>query len=473
MRILLLAMPDSAEFVAQVSRMPSLGLVSLAGSLAGHRVRVLDLVLAPGSARAALGRALEEFRPHLVGLSAMSFQYASARSLAGAVKDWNPGVLTCLGGYHATLDHLRVAAEEPGPFDFLVRGEGEETLRELADRLEGPAPDLGAVAGLSFRTGSGWDHNPDRPLLDLSLLPLPDRSCRILEGFRFLGLRVDVAEFSRGCPHRCRFCSIRGMYGPVFRRFPVERIIRDLKQIRDRGGEYVFLADDNIVADPDHLSGCCRAIVEAGLDRMLYSVQLGSAGLAANPHLAREMARANIRIAFVGFESMLPGNLKGMDKPTSPRVNQRAARILRENGIAIVAGFISGFPEDDKARIRYNNRMIRKLKPDMLYSQFLPPYPGTEVRSELLREGLVENPGDLSRYDGFTCNVRTRRLSRGQLSRLMMLESFKFVFNPAHLWRNFFLRRMPGPLLASQLRSLLVSLRSQIPSGAGGATPEP
>jgi radical SAM superfamily enzyme YgiQ (UPF0313 family) len=182
---------------------------------------------------------------------------------------------------------------------------------------------------------------------------------------------MDVAETSRGCPNNCKFCSITQMYGHTFRRFSIERIIADLKAIRDQGFKAVFFVDDNITYDIDHFRQVCQAIVQHQLNDLCYLTQVSAAGIAQHPELVADMDRANFRITFVGFESMDPNALKDMKKPTSPEFNRRAAALLRQHRIAIVAGLISGYPEDTRETVTHNWRMIEDLQPDLIYSQYL------------------------------------------------------------------------------------------------------
>jgi radical SAM superfamily enzyme YgiQ (UPF0313 family) len=135
MRILLLAMPDSASSLDRVMKFPNLGLCSIAGQVRAHEVRILDLVLQP---KGVLRRVLDEvvtFQPDLVGYSAMSFQYATARSIARAIHTASPHALHILGRYHATVLFEEVGARDPGIFDFIIRGEGEIPFRQLVEGL--------------------------------------------------------------------------------------------------------------------------------------------------------------------------------------------------------------------------------------------------------------------------------------------------------------------------------------------------
>src|SRR5262249_1563471 len=110
MRILLVAMPDTASSLDRVMKFPNLGLCSIAAQVPEHDVRILDLVLRPKRVRARLLDEVRVFAPDVVGYSAMSFQYATARALALAVRAAAPGVLHVLGGYHASVLADEVAA---------------------------------------------------------------------------------------------------------------------------------------------------------------------------------------------------------------------------------------------------------------------------------------------------------------------------------------------------------------------------
>ena len=166
MRILLVAMPDTASSLDRVMKFPNLGLCSIAAQVPGHDVRILDLVMQPRGVRHRVLEEVAAFAPDLVGYSAMSFQYATARALAAAVRQVAPGTLHVLGGYHATVVADEVGARDAELFDFVVRGEGEVAFRQLVDGLAGSTLDLGAIPSLSWRSRSGYRHNPDGPLLE-------------------------------------------------------------------------------------------------------------------------------------------------------------------------------------------------------------------------------------------------------------------------------------------------------------------
>src|SRR5439155_5976099 len=103
MRILLLAMPDSASSLDRVMKFPNLGLCSIAAQVPEHDVRIVDLVLAPRGVRRRVLDEVARFQPDLIGFSAMSFQYETTRALARAVRAGGSRAPHVLGGYHATV----------------------------------------------------------------------------------------------------------------------------------------------------------------------------------------------------------------------------------------------------------------------------------------------------------------------------------------------------------------------------------
>jgi anaerobic magnesium-protoporphyrin IX monomethyl ester cyclase len=458
MRILLLAMPDTVDVMDLGIRLPNLALVSLAGNLPGHDVKVLDLVVYKPDIRRHVESIIASFRPHLVGLSAMTFQYDTLLKVAGLVRRCDPEIKIVAGGYHVTLLAEELAAGEPLPLDFIVRGEGEATMAELVAALGQPVANFGGILGLSYRDGDRWRHNQDRPLQDVARIELPRRESRLAREFHFLDMSMDVAETSRGCPFNCKFCSIHHMYGNTFRPFPLARIIEDLQAIRRQGTKAVFFVDDNITYDIDHFKAVCRAIVDHGLNDLCYLTQVTAVGIARNPDLVKEMDRANFRIIFVGFESMEPGALRDMRKPTSPEINRQAAALLRRYRMAIIAGCIIGYPEDDRESVLRQFQLIWPLKPDFLFAQILSPYPKTVVRQELLEAGLVVNPDDYQRYTGFDCNIRTHYLTRRELLDLKGRETMKANFYPSLIACNYFLRKHFSFFLRATIKGILQNL---------------
>lgn len=446
MRLLLISMPDSLYlFKWAQARLPNLAISSLAGNLdrRAWEVKLLDLVLRPHGVRHTVKRVIEEYRPHVVGLSAMSFQFHTACRIAGLVRRLDPSIRIVLGGYHATMAYDEI--EKDGKaclFDYLVRGEGEATMRELSETIEQGGPGVENVNGLSFRRGEGFVHNPSRPLLDPTAIALPDRESRILGHRDGLNGWMDSVETSRGCLMTCSFCSIRQMYGQTFRRFPIPRVIEDIRRARARGARRIFFSDDNITIDVDRFKTLCQAIVEEGLNDIRFSTQASTIGIASSEDLVRMMRDANFTIVFLGIEGLDEQKLLFMGKGKILDRSLRAITLLHNHGIQVAGGFIAGLPDDRPADIRNVFRFVRDNKIAIPIVWCSTPYPRTKFREDLLRERLVVNRHDYYDYNGWCTNVRTRHMSRLRLSVERSAGYVGFIWRSAVLGDNHYVGKI-------------------------------
>lgn len=439
MKILLIAMPDAANNYFRMVKIPNLGLCSIAANLQGHEVKILDLVLAHKGVGSCLSDCLREFKPDLAGVSSMSFQYPTAKKAMSLIRQFDPSIKIALGGYHATTQWKTLAEERDPAFDFIIRGEGEKAFSMLAGALEKGASFSG-IPGLSYKKNEKFAHNPPGELTDLSTLPLPDRSQRLLKNFTYLSKKMDAIETSRGCSFLCSFCSIANMYGRSFRPYSIDRVIRDLKRVKADKVESVLMVDDNITLDVPRFKAICEAIVEKGLNTMEYFVQASVLGITQDPELVDKLAAANFKLVFLGIESVHKKNLQFLKKGDIREKTVQAVDLLKSRSIAILGGFIVGNPDDTREDVRHVFNEAKKLKIDLAVVQCLTPYPNTKLREELLEMGLVTNKNDLSRYNGFMCNVRTRHMTNKQLNRAMNWENMKMFFRPGWFVDNNLIR---------------------------------
>ena len=461
MRVLLFAMPDTMHgFSSGLARWPNIALCSLASNAPGHEVLVGDLCMHRHSIVEAATKAIAEHKPDLVGLTAMSFQYYTAKRLAEEIRKKHPDLPLALGGYHGTLNYDEITqGEDAQLFDFIIRGEGEGTFAEFLDTFEGKRP-FEAVKALSFRKNGQWVHNEGRGILPLTDIKLPDRSARLWTGFKIFTKAVDVLETSRGCTMPCNFCSISKMYGRVYRAYPIERVIADIADAKKHGADYIGFIDDNITLEVPRFMELCDAIVKAGLDDLGYFTQASSAGIGSSPEVAKKMAQAGFRVCFLGIENVSPRNLKFMHKGQIAEKSKAAIGYLHDNNILVIGGMIIGHPDDREEDIAFNYDFFLRSGIEMYHDQILQPYPKTTLREELLRAGLVTNPDDFRYYSGYWANVKTRHLGsddiqflrwkyRGRNSRTLT-RKYLPPFNKMTLWSDLFYRYVAYP--AKQLR---------------------
>jgi len=417
MKILLFSMPDGTHpLYPRFCRPPNLGLASLAGSVKEEAdVFVADLILRRKNVPAAVREALESVRPDLVGLSCMTFQYATATKIARLVRAWNPEAPIVLGGYHATIMHEEIAREGARLFDFVCRGESENTFLELVRAWKAGKRRFEDVLGLSWRDGSSFRHNPGRPLAQLADIAPPDRRSRLWSGYHIHGMGFDTAETSRGCTLPCNFCSITQMYGRSFRAYPLGRVLDDLDAAGRLGAKEIFLTDDNITLVPGHLEDLCRGLIERGTrKRVFLSTQASVAGLGRDLRVVERMAEAGFNLVFLGIENVSRRNLLAYKKGDISPMTREVIAELRRNRIMVMGGFILGSPDDDAEDLLEQFRFMEVEPLDAYLVQILTPYPKVAMTAQLESLGLVTSQ-DMRRYSGHFANVRTKHLSSKEL----------------------------------------------------------
>ena len=458
MNILLLSMPDSFEHMPSVAiRMPNGALASLAGNVdPHHRVAIADLILVQQSVRETVERLVREIEPDVVGLSVMTFQRHTALRIVELVRRLRPAARIVVGGYDASL--APEAYMTPGTgVDFIVRGEGELTFRELIRALE-RGTDLAGVSGLSFKDRDGFTHNPDRSVssLDGGDVRLPNRSARVLRGYTMVGRQVDVVETSRGCTFDCSFCSIIEMRGRNFHTYDFGRVLDDIRDARAHGARAIFLVDDNITLNVRRFEGLCRAIIEAGLNDLDYTVQAMTSAIANHGKtLAPLMRRAGFRYVFLGIENILEEDLEFLRAEAKNRQRGEggggnaavtAIEYLHANKMYVVGGLIVGNPQDTRASIEANLAFARRYV-DVPYIQHPTPYPRTPMTKTFREQGLIINER-LEDYDGTTAVVRTAHLESDEI---------EFLRWRADRWIK--LKHLPVALLHTPLFALRNGLK--------------
>lgn len=426
MQILLLSMPDSFEHTPPLAvRMPNGALASLAGNVdPHHEVGIADLILVQASVRYTVERLIRERQPDLVGLSVMTFQRGTARRLISLIRSLKPDVQMVVGGYDPSLAPEAWTHPAIG-VDFIVRGEGDLTFRELVRALEGNGS-FADIPGLWFRQGSGFRHNPTRPVAALSAgsIRLPNRAARLLGGYTMLGRPVDVVETSRGCTFDCSFCSIIEMRGRNFHRFGLDRVIEDIADARRRGARAIFLVDDNITLDVERFKAICAAIIAAGLDEVDYIVQAMTAPIAAHgAELAPLMRKAGFRYVFLGIENVVQEDLTFLNATAKNSRRQGGRRVgnatlaavdvLHRHGLFVVGGLIVGNPDDTADAIAANLTFAQKHV-DWPYIQHPTPYPGTPMTREFRERNLIVN-FRVEEYDGTTAVTRSAHLAAEEI----------------------------------------------------------
>jgi radical SAM superfamily enzyme YgiQ (UPF0313 family) len=377
----------------------------------------------------------------------MTFQRKTAFKIIQLVRALRPQIRVVVGGYDPSLAPDPYMAPETG-VDFIVRGEGEVTFRELIRALEN-GQSFVSVAGLTYREpAADWRHNPQRPVhgLDNGDIRLPKRSARVLKGYTILGRPVDVIETSRGCTFDCSFCSIIAMRGRNFHTYTFDRVLEDIRDARQHGAKTIFMVDDNITLNVHRFEALCRAIVDAGLNDMEYYVQGMTSAIANHGEtLAPLMRQAGFKYVFLGIENILEDDLQFLRASAKNRAREqgqaagnatlKAIEHLHRNKMYVIGGLIVGNPNDTRESVNANLEFARRYV-DWPYIQHPTPYPGTPMTDDFRQRNLVANER-LEEYDGTTAIVRTEELAPEEIEFLRWRKErwMKLAHFPRAIWQ--------------------------------------
>jgi radical SAM superfamily enzyme YgiQ (UPF0313 family) len=239
-----------------------------------------------------------------------------------------------------------------------------------------------------------------------------------------IGRQVDVIETSRGCTYDCSFCSIIEMRGRNFHTYSFGRVLADIRDARHHGARAIFIVDDNITLNVRRFEALCRAIIEAGLNKIDYAVQAMTSAIANHgEQLAPLMRRAGFRYVFLGIENILEEDLeflrassKNTGRDNGGNASLKAIDYLHRNKMYVIGGLIVGNPSDTHESVEANLEFARRYI-DWPYIQHPTPYPRTPMTKDFRERGLIINER-LEEYDGTTAVVRTEHLAAEEVEYL-------------------------------------------------------
>lgn len=374
------------------------GLGYLAGALraAGYMdVEIYDGAVEDESLDARLTREPAD----LVGISAPTPLIAAARDYARIAHAH--GAVTVLGGPHPTL--LPDESLQPAEVDFVVRGEGEAAIVELARTLELGAAEqeLEKIFGLSWKNAEGKHrHNLARPLqADLDAIPLPAYDLFKIERYTNLqpltdGLDPHARAYtiltSRGCPYQCTYCS-KPITGDTWRARSVENVLDEWEMlVRDLRATEIGITDDIWNLNLKRAKDLCRGLIERGLNTVPWVTVHGMKVNHTDAELFQLMKQAGCKRVGFGVESGDEEILKRVVKKAQTFDQVRAAfKNARAAGLQTMGFFIYGMPGENAATMDKTTTLAIELDPDLAHFMIAAPYPGTALWETVKRDGKL------------------------------------------------------------------------------------
>jgi len=355
----------------------------LAASLraGGHEVALLDAsaTYAPHSHAEIIAR-IATFEPDLVGLHLKTIHVQPAYALAAELVD---RFVLVAGGPHATI----VPGEplERG-FRWLIRGEGEEALVELADVIDGRR-NAAEVAGLSWIDRGMVRHNPARPFLtELDRLAAPLSALDLFDPAWYgaaplHGRAVPPVGLlsSRGCPQACTFCS-NDVTGRRFRYRSASSVAAEVAMLREQFGVLAFsFFDDSFAVGRRRVNELCDAITGIGAP-VWWTCTAHPAHL--DRDVMADMKRAGCAGIDIGMESADPDMLLRIGKGVTVERVLEVLAWARDLGIHTIVNLMFGWPDETDAELEATIAFMDRAAPiagGFNARGVVVPYPGTAI----------------------------------------------------------------------------------------------
>jgi radical SAM superfamily enzyme YgiQ (UPF0313 family) len=387
--------PQAVQFgLAPFFKTEPLGLeyLATAAKQAGHQVRIADMRFE----RAGIRQILAGTAPEIVGLSCLHvLDVPSIVEMASEIKQCDPSVPVLVGGHSAS------AFPEPlmtcRSIDAICLGEGERTFPAVMNALSQGVP-LEDVPSLMLRDKAGHfsDTSGRQELIDLAgESSVPDRAQvkKYEKDYCCLNYApVWTLETTRGCPHRCKFCSVWQLYRGTFRFHRPEDVRLDFES----AGHNVFVIDDIFWVDRDQSSALAQALLSSGERKNWMLVQSRLDLVAGNSALLQEWRPlARDFDIFFGFESPTSRGLKNLNKGFDPQATAEGIRVARELGFGVTGNFIID-PDSTESDFEELWAFLREHNLSRVGFTILTPLPGTQYFNSMRDQLLV---WDWNHYD--------------------------------------------------------------------------
>ncbi len=414
-----------------------LGLVCIGGPLldAGYIVKLIDHDTYGWSFKKLIEE-VGKFQADyvLLGHSGSTAAHQTALKTIHEIKETFPSIKIIYGGVYPSYADQGIL-RECSEIDFIVRGEGEQTIVELIHAIESKTS-LEKVDGITWRNGHQIVANRSRaPIQNLDAYRLGwellDWSLYKMFGFH----RAAGLQFSRGCPLTCSYCG-QWMFWKKWRHRSPKNIVENLKTLKnDYGVDYVWFADENFSADKDTVKRLLELIIESKLDLSL-NINMTAADVVRDADIISLYKAVGIDYIVMGVESLKDNVIVNIRKNNPFEISKEAVRLLRQNNILSLTNIIYGLEEESWETMHEKFKGMLELDSDILNAMYLTPHFWTSQGKTIKPNDVIQS--DLNKWSYRNQVIATPKLRPLELFVGVKLTEALFHLRPKALQRIFF-----------------------------------
>jgi anaerobic magnesium-protoporphyrin IX monomethyl ester cyclase len=380
-------------------------------------------------------------KPEVVGISTISTCFIiDTFNACRLIKKVSPKTTIVAGGAHPSLvpeETLRLCPE----IDYIVVGEGEITFHEFLKAFEGGERDFSRIKGLAWRDEDKFVYTGERELIeDLNSLPMP--AYHLFDMYNPLynmaseGKDTLHVTFSRGCSHKCTFCSETVFWKQRRRGISPKKMVDIFQYLNEKYGRQTFLIGDDIFNYDRQVT---REFCEEMLRRKIkvnYWFQSRTDYILRDKDLLPLLTKTGCFQILLGLEHYSQKALDSYHKGTTIEQNLEALKAARKEGLLIVGAMMMGWWDDNEEGIRSLDRFCRPYVSHFGLGM-LTPVPGTPFYNEAKKLGRIEET-DYSKYDFLHPIMPTKHMTRKELADLQLNMHRHYYFIPWFLWQTLF-----------------------------------
>ncbi len=362
-------------------------------------------------------------KPDILCFSCYIWNIREILAICHDFKKISPQTVIILGGPEVSYEAEEVLRCNPA-IDYVIRGEGEETLAELLTAIQENQP-LANVPGITYRSMSAICSNQERALINnLDSIPFPYQ-----DDFKELHDKIVYYETSRGCPFNCSYCLSSTIKGVRF--FSLPRVLSDLKLLLAQRVREIKFVDRTFNCDEKRMKTIMQFIIENGgqcqchfeIDAGLLSADMLGYLAAVPPH------RFNFEI---GVQSTFAPALKAVNRHSNwDRFKNNINALKAGRNIHLHLDLIAGLPYEGYKEFARSFNMVYELQPDYIQLGFLKLLPGSQIRAQARQHGYSyqENPP----YQV----LASKYINYGQLNILTHIaELVKYYYNSGEMTKS-------------------------------------
>lgn len=332
-------------------------------------------------------------------------------------KQHNCTVIVCSSD---STDHYSKYLEKGA--NYILKGEGEESLLELIHTLENKNP-VNGINGIIYTDPETQQIqvNPKRNVIqNLDDLPLPAWDLVDIESYKTIWKKspypftLNIAT-TRGCPYKCNWCA-KPIYGNRYNAHSPTYIVQQIAYLKTTFGVSRFwMCDDIFGLKPNWVQEFGQLLDDQQLS-IRYYIQ-SRVDLLLKEDTIAVLAHSGLEEVWVGAESASQKILDAMDKGTTVAQIYEATRLLKKKNVRVAFFLQFGYLTENQDDIQKTIAMVKELLPDNIGISVSYPLPGTKfydkVKEDLQLKSNWTDSDDLDMmFHGTYSSAYYRKLQR-------------------------------------------------------------